>query len=302
MWMLDVKVYERPNSTYNYIEFYDVLEALVKRTVYRPQTLDDIYNNPSKYKLREGLQSLWDEKSQLGFESQPALQKVENLRRYYEKKRAKIVSAGYTRRKILLPYLVWVTLKLTRVLKKQVKARKRNGKIGVVQPAPNVCADSSMITRNNVSCEKPDNTSVIVVASGGTVKKKDTNVEKEKDKEKETARETEKEKEKEREREKEKENEKEKEPQEQKEEKGSVSPASLEHEGEEDDNESTRKFLAKQQFHSEGVAMQPKATKDSGLDSSLAAEKNAQEPNDTGGAGLSTFAKQLSGGKRLHLI
>ncbi len=125
MWMLDLKIYHRESDNLHYLEFYDVLESLVKRTTYRAQTMDDIYNNPSRSRLLQGLEKLCDQKNQMRFDVQPALQKVESLRQYYEKKSHKTDASEYKRLKSLLPHLVWATLKVTRTLKRQVKARKR---------------------------------------------------------------------------------------------------------------------------------------------------------------------------------
>ena len=126
MWMMELGIYHYPIDNLNYIEFYDVLEALVKRTIYRPEVLDNIYKDSSPNKLRKALEDLWEQKSQLMYESQSALRNVENLKLYYQRKAKR--SDYYIKRKVKLPMLVWATLKITQNLRKNVRRRKSSSK------------------------------------------------------------------------------------------------------------------------------------------------------------------------------
>ncbi len=124
LWMLEVKIYQHKQLYYHYVEFYDVLEALVKKTIYKKQTLYKIFNNSSKDALVDGLQDLWNEKSKLTMEEQTSLGKIEALTFYYNAKKAKEAQSLYTLIKAQLPMLVWITLRITRTLRLKVKQRK----------------------------------------------------------------------------------------------------------------------------------------------------------------------------------
>jgi len=122
LWMLQLKLYRKAGTGLHYIAFYDVLEALVKKCIYRPQTLHKIYNNQSKEALIEGLGELWDQKNQLAMDKEEYIRKIEDLKYYYEAK-ARQESSSYVLVKIKLPTLVCVILRISRILKARVKGK-----------------------------------------------------------------------------------------------------------------------------------------------------------------------------------
>eukprot|EP00826_Nyctotherus_ovalis_P044512 TRINITY_DN4808_c0_g1_i12.p1 TRINITY_DN4808_c0_g1~~TRINITY_DN4808_c0_g1_i12.p1 ORF type:complete len:608 (-),score=171.08 TRINITY_DN4808_c0_g1_i12:156-1979(-) len=124
LWMLDLKIYYHEDDPKHYVEFYDVLEALVKKSIYRPQTLNMIFNNESKDELIDGLQKLWAEKSSLLIEDQEELGKVEALNYYYDAKLASAREGLNQLKKAQLSSLVWHTLRISMTLKRMVKKRK----------------------------------------------------------------------------------------------------------------------------------------------------------------------------------
>lgn len=124
LWMLDLKIYYYEDDPKHYVEFYDVLEALVKKSIYRPQTLNMIFNNESKDELIEGLQKLWAEKSSLLIEDQEELGKVEALSYYYDAKLASAREGLSQLKKAQLSSLVWHTLRISMTLKRKVKKRR----------------------------------------------------------------------------------------------------------------------------------------------------------------------------------
>lgn len=122
LWMMELKIYA--NEEYSFIEFYDVLEAAVKMTIYKPQTLEKIFNNTSKENLIEGLVQLWNEKNQLILESQRCFDNIEDLAYYYEVKKNEGTLGKFRLTKVQMPLLIVITLNIMRTLKKRVKARK----------------------------------------------------------------------------------------------------------------------------------------------------------------------------------
>ena len=126
LWMLQLRIYRCKTNNLHYVAFYDVLEALVKRSIYRPQTLDKIYNNRSKDALIKGLQELWDQRTQLAMEGEERYVKnIEDLRYYYESKMKRAGTDLFEQIKVNLPLLVWIILKLSKHLRRRVKARKK---------------------------------------------------------------------------------------------------------------------------------------------------------------------------------
>jgi hypothetical protein len=123
LWMMELKIYKHTELSRHYVEFYDVLEALVKKTLYKRQTLDKIYSNTSRTTLVEGLQKLWDEKSLLLVDDQAYMGNIEEIRYYYGVKN-KNRNFLFKHTRTHLPFLVWVILSITRTLKKAVQQRK----------------------------------------------------------------------------------------------------------------------------------------------------------------------------------
>ena len=124
LWMLELKIYYYSTSPIYYLEFYDVLEALVKRSIYRPQTLHKIFNNTSKNELVDGLKELWAEKSKLIIDEQENLGNVEALNFYYTEKKNRAKGGINCLKKAQLPLMVWFTLRITKTLKQNVLKRK----------------------------------------------------------------------------------------------------------------------------------------------------------------------------------
>lgn len=124
LWMMDLKIYRHTELGFYYVEFFDVLEALVKKTIFKPQTLKKIYDNENKETLIEGLQHLWDEKSQLLIDDQKYMQSIEEIRYYYGLKNRKR-NYLYECIKVQLPILCWVILRISHNLRKAAKARKK---------------------------------------------------------------------------------------------------------------------------------------------------------------------------------
>ena len=125
LWMMQLKVYYH-NSTGNHcLEFYDVLEALVKRSLYRPQTLDKIYNNDSKELLVQGLEELWDQKAQLTMENPKYVENIEDLRYYTRAKEGKAKNPDYVLIKAKMSTVVWLILRINKKLKLKVKQRRK---------------------------------------------------------------------------------------------------------------------------------------------------------------------------------
>jgi len=122
LWMLQLKLYSHKSNYHHYVAFYDVLEALVKKCIYRPQTLDKIYNNQSKEALIEGLGELWDQRTQLAMDKEEYTRKIEDLKHYYDAK-ASQESTEYKPIKIKLPNLVWIILRIAKILKSRIKAK-----------------------------------------------------------------------------------------------------------------------------------------------------------------------------------
>jgi len=151
IWMLQLKLYRHQETGKHFVAFYDVLEALVKKTIYRPQTLAKIYNNQSKNALIKGLEELWDQKTQLAMDSEKYMNKIELIRYYYKLKWKKEAICPYKEIKIRLPMLVLIILKVSRILKQKVKAKKnqlcREQNVGV-SPTNNIDP------RTNISLEE----------------------------------------------------------------------------------------------------------------------------------------------------
>lgn len=125
LWMMELKIYRHTELGFHYVEFFDVLEALVKKTIFRPQTLEKIYHNTSKENLIEGLVELYDQKGQLLIENHKYLENIEEIRHYYGLKNSKR-NYLYVLSKAQLPVLVWVILRITSSLRKAVKLRKKS--------------------------------------------------------------------------------------------------------------------------------------------------------------------------------
>jgi len=124
LWMLQLKIYRHEQTGKHFIAFYDVLEALVKKCIYKPQTLVKIYSNASKDALIKGLEELWDQKTQLAMDSENYMSKIEDIRYYYELKWKREAKFSYKEIKTRLPTLVLIILKMTRILKERVRANK----------------------------------------------------------------------------------------------------------------------------------------------------------------------------------
>jgi len=124
LWMLQLKLYRYKDSGKHFVAFYDVLEALVKKCIYRPQTLAKIYSNVSKEALIKGLEELWDQKTQLAMDTENYMSKIEDIRYYYELKWKREAKSSYKEIQIRLPMLVLVILRMTRILKMKVKAKQ----------------------------------------------------------------------------------------------------------------------------------------------------------------------------------
>ena len=124
LWMMDLKIYRHTELGFHFVEFYDVLEALVKKTIFKPQTLKKIYDNENRETLIEGLQNLWDEKSQLLIDDQKYMKNIEEIRYYYGLKNKKR-NYLYECIKVQLPILCWVILRISHNLRKAAKARKK---------------------------------------------------------------------------------------------------------------------------------------------------------------------------------
>ncbi len=124
LWMLQVGLYRHKIDGRCYVAFYDVLEAMVKRSMYRPQTLDKIYNNLSKEILIKGLQELWDQRTQLSMDSDNYVKHIEDLRYYYNSKTKRGENPEYELIKVRLSSLVWTILTICKSLRHQIKKRK----------------------------------------------------------------------------------------------------------------------------------------------------------------------------------
>eukprot|EP01022_Parablepharisma_sp_SALTPOND_P017475 TRINITY_DN27_c0_g2_i1.p2 TRINITY_DN27_c0_g2~~TRINITY_DN27_c0_g2_i1.p2 ORF type:complete len:498 (-),score=73.78 TRINITY_DN27_c0_g2_i1:69-1562(-) len=128
LWMLQLKIYCYEKDNGHYLAFYDVLEALVKRTLYRPQTLNKIYNNQSKEMLVKGLEELWDQRAQMCMDDSKYVEKIEDLRYYYKSKGRKGENPEFKQLNTKIQSVVWITLKVCKKLRQQAKARKRRMK------------------------------------------------------------------------------------------------------------------------------------------------------------------------------
>eukprot|EP00826_Nyctotherus_ovalis_P051097 TRINITY_DN636_c0_g1_i1.p1 TRINITY_DN636_c0_g1~~TRINITY_DN636_c0_g1_i1.p1 ORF type:complete len:441 (-),score=131.58 TRINITY_DN636_c0_g1_i1:149-1471(-) len=127
-WMLQLRIYRSKNNGLHYVTFYDVLEGLVKKSLYKPQTVDKIYNNLSKEALIKGLQELWDQRTQLVMDIDLYMNRMEDLYYYYELRKRFEARSNYTPIKVNLPFLVWTILKISKQLKTKVKERmKKSG-------------------------------------------------------------------------------------------------------------------------------------------------------------------------------
>lgn len=161
LWMMDLKIYKHAEKEGYFVEFYDVLEALVKKTIYQPQTLDKIYNNINKETLLEGLEELMGQKSSLLIESQEFLKNVEEIRYYYGLK-SKKRNYLYELTKAEMPVLVWVILSITRSLRRAVKARKRMVKENeeMKQMLPEIKEETPLLQSNEIVLESGQNKTI----------------------------------------------------------------------------------------------------------------------------------------------
>ena len=125
LWMLQLSIYRHKDRGWHYIAFYDVLEALVKKCLYRPQTLNEIYHNESKDKLVAALQELWDQKNQLDMNTEEYMNRMEDLRYYYESKKVRESKSKFKLIRVNLPLLVLIILKLSKNLRSKAKERHR---------------------------------------------------------------------------------------------------------------------------------------------------------------------------------
>ncbi len=133
LWMLQLRIYWSEKTQEHLLAFYDVLEALVKKTIYRPQTLDKIYNNRSKEALVSGLCELWSQRAQLTMDDPKYVNKIEDLRHYYDAKMRKGENPEYVLIKARLPTVVWLILRICKRLRNRVKARKAQKKLDEAQ-------------------------------------------------------------------------------------------------------------------------------------------------------------------------
>lgn len=123
---MEVKLYKNIKTRIAYVEFYDVLENLVKKSIYKASTINKIFHNRSREELITGLDAMCDEKWQLVPELQPALAKIEEIRYYYTQKKSRRQVRGFVEnQKIAMPALIVSILRIARFLLKRVKRRKR---------------------------------------------------------------------------------------------------------------------------------------------------------------------------------
>ena len=126
LWMMELKIYSHPNKEGGFVEFYDVLESLVKKSIYHASTVDKIYHNRSKEDLITGLQGMWDEKCQLMADLQPKIADIEEIKYYYNEKKKHGTQGGFVESKMKLPTLVVCILRISRKLQKSAKVRRMN--------------------------------------------------------------------------------------------------------------------------------------------------------------------------------
>ncbi len=124
LWTLQLKLYLSSKTHHHLLAFYDVLEALVKKTLYRPQTLDKIYNNASKETLISGLTELWEQRAHLAMDTPEYVDKIEDLRYYYNSKKRQHENPEYVLIKARMPTVVWLILRICKELRRRVKLRK----------------------------------------------------------------------------------------------------------------------------------------------------------------------------------
>jgi len=146
-WMLQLRVFRSKETGLHYVSFYDLLEGLVKRSLYKPQTLEYIYHNRCKADVIKGLQELWDQRTQLAMDSDTYMNRIEDLRYYYGLKKSFEASSSYKPIKANLPTLVWIILKISRDLKVKVEERlKRDKEQETNANLPVIPEDTALIT------------------------------------------------------------------------------------------------------------------------------------------------------------
>ena len=149
LWMLQLSLYRKEDNGYHYVAFYDVVESLVKRCLYKPQTLNKIYNNLTKEMLIKGLQELWDQRTQLAMDSDMYLNTIEDLHYYYELKRNTVLKSKYKLIKVNLPLLVWIILKISMGLRNRINMKKRKNLVNIGIINNNISNQTTAIKDND---------------------------------------------------------------------------------------------------------------------------------------------------------